>query len=237
MFIPSQGLKKTFSKKHEPEIAAFTLIELMAIIIVISVLGIITFSTGCKKVELSQSEVCKMRLKSICMSIQMYATDNEDYLPWPNYDNPDGVPGWLYKFDSNLKGEERFLLKEGQLWKYLNAQSIYKCPGEITNVFTYQRRVQKLSSFTMNGNLKKREVGKTHKITEYNPECYLITEPDERIPFNFNDGSSLNHDPLSIRHESGSFIGKMDGSIEHLTEQDRMTKEHRNRFNCRPRSK
>jgi hypothetical protein len=73
----------------------------------------------------------------------------------------------------------------------------YYCPLEKTNSNTFKQRMQKLSTYIQNGalcgygNLKPE--GKAYKPQDFQPDAFMMWEPDDRNPnpgYGYNDGSS-----------------------------------------------
>jgi hypothetical protein len=106
------------------------------------------------------------------LALNMYLTDNQDYMPWPNWGTDPHPPcpqGWLYggdcntpvKFntgtplvDANLwwQGREQDLAT-GVYWQYVPNGDAFMCPVDELAVGTalWDGRIMKLSTYIMNG--------------------------------------------------------------------------------------
>jgi prepilin-type N-terminal cleavage/methylation domain-containing protein len=128
---------------------AFTLIELLVVIAVIAILAALLLPALKTAKEKAMRTSCLNCLKQLGLALNMYVTDSNDYMPWPNWGN-DNTPcpaGWLYAWDANhpnnlatatpgfaaaattswaaLRVDD---LKTGTFWQYLNNADVYLCP-------------------------------------------------------------------------------------------------------------
>jgi prepilin-type N-terminal cleavage/methylation domain-containing protein len=160
--------------------SAFTLGELLVVIAITAILMALSLpellSHGDGR-ENAMRPACLSNMKQVGLALNMYLTDNQDYMPWPNWDSGRDrqigePPGWLYGNQGNcnlpfnlhtgdLATDTKNWpvhridnLKTGVFWQYLQNPYVFICPiFERTVVGTkkWENYNQKLSSYVMNG--------------------------------------------------------------------------------------
>jgi prepilin-type N-terminal cleavage/methylation domain-containing protein len=215
---------------------AFTLIELLVVIAIIAILAAILLPALAAAKAKAQAASCMSNNKQIGLALIMYLGDNEDRMPWPNFENvtlnPSLLPGWLYKpLAGNVppdptvapyNANTELAYQDGQLWPYLKSEGVYQCPVDVALNWgkkNWQNRPNKLSSYVWNGCLV--DGGATaysayhYKISNFPVLSYLSWEPDDNqaqalLGSNvYNDGSDQ---PSTTFNSEGEGVSKLHGS-------------------------
>ncbi len=131
------------SKLHNLQ-KAFTLLELLVVLVIIGLLAALLLPVIGKAKERARSTQCLNNLRQLNLCIHLYAGDNEDLLP-PNDSlvTPDGTPNgqtiaagasWCPdhpQTDTNSANIER-----GALFAYNRSVAIYHCPADTATLQT-----------------------------------------------------------------------------------------------------
>ena len=254
------------SKTHSNQAhRAFTLIELLVVMAIIAILAALLLPVLARAKGQAYRISCTNNQKQLMLAFVMYEHDNNDYLPWPNWDSQPwaGVMGWLYT--GPLTGAptgpspQPGTVESGGLWPYLQNPRVYWCPLDLARTNSSARppgsrdsykalfnvRRNKLGSFICNGavsgygTLRGNGRPNTYKVERFLPTNYLLWEPDELTSFWFNDGSSYPDEGFSTRHNDGATLGAVGGHavfLKYKTWLKLLNSPGRNDFYCSPAS-
>jgi prepilin-type N-terminal cleavage/methylation domain-containing protein len=244
---PSQtafGLKSSPALRETRSEWAFTLIELLVVIAIIAILAAMLLPTLANAKEKASRTFCVNNNKQLALAMIMYADDNLDSMPWPNWDNAYG-PGWLYmpvsgRAPDPVKSNEWPYIEQGLYWPYLKERKAYNCPLDRTNDVSWQKRKQRVSSYVMNGAVcafGRFSGGKTYKLGMFNPAAYVIWEPDIK---NFggvyaaNSGFDASEFPnqeegIGHRHKKGAVITGFSGHVQFIKFETFQTEQTQNK--------
>lgn len=124
------------------KLSAFTLLELLVVMSIISMLMAIVLPSLRRAREIGKAVVCQSNIKQLTLAWTMYSSSNNDKLcaadtewngvrPWDGVIRPDGIsnfwvsdgPGMPY---NDFCGTEK-AIKNGVLWPYVESLDLYKC--------------------------------------------------------------------------------------------------------------
>jgi prepilin-type N-terminal cleavage/methylation domain-containing protein/prepilin-type processing-associated H-X9-DG protein len=217
------------NRKNDVRLArAFTLVELLAVIAIIAVLAALLLTAVARSKASASQAQCLGQTKQIALALQMYAQDNRDVMSWPNWGNR--FPGWLYTPAGGQPPEPssppEAAYAGGTLWPYVKVVKVYWCPADFTNTSYFPDRIEKLSSYIMNGAIMgyyiRPPASRTHNLSAMNPSAYVTWEPSDNPPFDpaqvFNDGASYPYEEEgpSRRHDAGCNVSAFDGHAQLL---------------------
>jgi len=175
----------------------------------------------------------------------MYVHDNNDSMPWCQWYNNYG-PSWIY-MPKNGAPPDPFRLnpasggledntndvsyiQQGLYYPYIRNRQVYYCPLDRKSNIDFIYRIQRVSSYIMNGavcgfgDYSKPKL----KITQFNPAAYVQWEPKvhneggAKGPFAYNTGHDASQIPndkegIGNRHVKGAAILGFDARVQWIS--------------------
>ncbi|HVV70176.1 MAG TPA: hypothetical protein VHI52_01545 [Verrucomicrobiae bacterium] len=199
---------------------AFTLIELLVLLLMTCLFAMLLLPALARTNPNPKWTICRNNLRTLGTAFALYANENRDYLPFPNWDggstfNGKIVPGWLYTATNGsipdpgpggaYANNPAAAYATGLWFPYIRQPRAYLCPvgAESSTYAARGLRNNRLSTYIANGapcgfGLTSNFRTSCRTTEVWSPRCYMLWEPDENEvgpgipgPFVFNDGAAF----------------------------------------------
>ena len=245
-YMCNQKQKPRFDSSRAPAEAAFSAFELVIVVSTLVLLAAVFLPALAHSSDQGTRTICMSNLRKLGMASCMYASDNRDYLAYPNWGTTTPWAGWAYGSTNaaipdpgpgGAYATNRVAAYATGLWfPYVREPNAYLCPVDMQSPSYLGRpdggvmtRLQRLSSYVMNGAVSGYDTqNRSARISDvWNPRSYLLFGPDENykgigVPgaFDFNDAANYpdRYECIENLHTiNGGLILTVAGNIEFVS--------------------
>lgn len=221
--------------KADNEEGAFSRIDLLAVLAVLTFLAVIQFSAFAHNRVNSNRFVCAENLRRLAAAWQTYADDHNGKLVANGvFSASNSWVGPIFP-DSPDPGAPLRMITQGLLYPYSRSVDFYRCPADQGRVRVQSRFVENLRSYSMNGWIGEGASGWVGGPTapfQIQTHLSLVRQPDQTFVFieehadSINDGSFIVDvssagsnarliDFPAAYHNLGANLGFADGSVRY----------------------
>jgi prepilin-type N-terminal cleavage/methylation domain-containing protein/prepilin-type processing-associated H-X9-DG protein len=120
----SQDYALAFALREAPKVEAFTLVELLVVIVIIGILASLLIPAVVRTQESGRSTGCLSNLHQIGVALQLYAQDNQNILPVMRDKSTNAVSG-----TNSLPSPDVVLTN------YLGVSQVWRCPSDKAGIY------------------------------------------------------------------------------------------------------